>query len=165
MEPGKALCDHSWLFTLSVQSLVKLLTIGMEPRVRSVIHQGHQCSKPSLTGETRFHCEYGCILGMRTAAPRGGKQTVDPLDQWDCVLEWNCRASTISKFLVPRLHIYATLYSIVCDFNSSLLTFFKGTVAWDSCLFYLAYLYWSMQTITRLLKYFKRAALYCFAFQ
>jgi hypothetical protein len=34
MEPGKAMCDHSWLVTLLARSLVKLPIIGAEPRAR-----------------------------------------------------------------------------------------------------------------------------------
>jgi hypothetical protein len=36
--------------------------------------QGHQCSQTLLTGEPG---KFGCIPGMRSAAPLGGKQTVD----------------------------------------------------------------------------------------
>jgi hypothetical protein len=36
MELGKAMCDHSWLFTSSVRSLVKLSIAGLEPRTRPV---------------------------------------------------------------------------------------------------------------------------------
>ncbi len=49
--------------------------------------ESHFCSETALTEETalieetRFHCEIGCIPGMRTADPLDGKQTVDPLDQ------------------------------------------------------------------------------------
>ncbi len=35
-----------------------------------------------------------CIPRTRTADPLDRKQIVDPLDQWDCVVDWNCRAST-----------------------------------------------------------------------
>ncbi len=35
-----------------------------------------------------------CIPRMQTADLLDGKPTVDPLDQWDWVLEWNCRASS-----------------------------------------------------------------------
>jgi hypothetical protein len=45
MEPGKAMCDHSWLFTSSAQSLVKLPIVDVklsivdaEPRARTVIN-------------------------------------------------------------------------------------------------------------------------------
>ncbi len=40
MELEKAMFDHSWLFTLSAQSLVKLpiVGIGREPRARPVIN-------------------------------------------------------------------------------------------------------------------------------
>jgi hypothetical protein len=31
---------------------------------------------------------------MQMAAPLGGKQTVDPVDKWACVLNWSCRALT-----------------------------------------------------------------------
>jgi hypothetical protein len=48
---------------------------------------GHQCSETSLTEESQFQ-KCGCIPGMRTADPLGG--TVDPLNQWDCVVEWDC---------------------------------------------------------------------------
>ncbi len=43
---------------------------------------------------TRVHCKCGYIPRMRTVTPLGGKQTVVPLDQWDCLLEWSCGAST-----------------------------------------------------------------------
>jgi hypothetical protein len=38
MEPGKAMCDQSWLFKLSVRSLVKLSIVGTEPRARPEIN-------------------------------------------------------------------------------------------------------------------------------
>jgi hypothetical protein len=38
MELEKAMCDHSWLFTLSAQSLVKLPIVGAEPKARPVIN-------------------------------------------------------------------------------------------------------------------------------
>jgi hypothetical protein len=38
MEPGKAMCDYSWLFTSLERSLVKLPIVGMEPRVRTMIN-------------------------------------------------------------------------------------------------------------------------------
>jgi hypothetical protein len=38
MEPGKAMCNHSWLFASSAQSLVKLPIVGVEPRARLVIN-------------------------------------------------------------------------------------------------------------------------------
>jgi hypothetical protein len=45
MELGKAMCDHSWLFTSSAQSLVKLPIVDVklsivdaEPRARTVIN-------------------------------------------------------------------------------------------------------------------------------
>ncbi len=41
----------------------------------------------------RFHCKCGCIPGANHC-PLGGKQMVDPLDQWGCVQEWSCRTST-----------------------------------------------------------------------
>ncbi len=37
MEPGKAMCDHSWLLISSARILVKLPIVGTEPRVRPVI--------------------------------------------------------------------------------------------------------------------------------
>ncbi len=46
----------------------------------------------------------------------GGKQTVDPLDQWDCVVVWECRGSTILNFILasgPQTgsawHIYGSI--------------------------------------------------------
>jgi hypothetical protein len=39
-----------------------------------------QCSMTALTGESQFQ-KCGWIPRMQTAAPLGGKQTVDPLDQ------------------------------------------------------------------------------------
>jgi hypothetical protein len=83
MEPGKAMCDHSWLFASSARSLVKLPIVGTEPRVRPVInHIG-------VTNVVR-HCyqeKPGSILslcnsGTKTADPLDWKQTVEPLDQW-----------------------------------------------------------------------------------
>jgi hypothetical protein len=62
------------------------------------VHLLAYCKRPppALTGETWFHCECGCIPGTLTADPLDGKLTIDPLDQWDCVFEWYCRASTRS---------------------------------------------------------------------
>ncbi len=57
-------------------------TEGKDGRVPLVC----MCSETALTGETRFHCESGCIPGTRTADFLDEKQTVDPLDQQDCVL-------------------------------------------------------------------------------
>ncbi len=54
-----------------------------------------------VTGENRFHYQCGCIPGTQIADPLDGKQTVDPLDQWDCVLEWNCRAGLHTKVWYP----------------------------------------------------------------
>ncbi len=57
-----------------------------------------------------------CIPGMQTADPLDKKKTIDPLDQWDCVLEWNCRAST--KCNTPYLVIFALLilqYSLIAQ--------------------------------------------------
>ncbi len=50
---------------------------------------------------------------MQIADPLDRKQTVDPPDQWDCVLEWNCRASIIyflifEQFVVEYLHEFET---------------------------------------------------------
>ncbi len=58
--------------------------------------RGHHCSETALTGESQFHCESRCIPKTRTVYPLVRKQTVDPLDQWGCVFEWNCRASNCS---------------------------------------------------------------------
>ncbi len=38
MEPEKEMCDHSWLFTSSARSLVKLPIVGMEAWARPVIN-------------------------------------------------------------------------------------------------------------------------------
>jgi hypothetical protein len=46
-----------------------------------------------ITGESQFQM-CGCIPRMQTADPLGWKQTIDPLDQWDCVVVWECRSST-----------------------------------------------------------------------
>ncbi len=45
-------------------------------------------SETALTEETPLYCESGCIPGTWTADLLDRKQTVDPLDQWDWVLEW-----------------------------------------------------------------------------
>ncbi len=57
---------------------------------------GHWCSETMLTGELQFQ-KCGCIPGTQTVAPLGGTQTVDSLDQSDCVLVWECRSSTNSQ--------------------------------------------------------------------
>jgi hypothetical protein len=44
------------------------------------IRKMRYCSKTSLTGESQFQ-KCGCIPGTHTAAPLGGKQMVNPLDQ------------------------------------------------------------------------------------
>ncbi len=66
---------------------------GSEGEASDQSHKRHQCSETMLTGETRFHCELW-IPGTQTTDPLDRKQKVDPLDQWGCVLEWNCRVST-----------------------------------------------------------------------
>ncbi len=38
MESKEGMYDHSWLFTLSEQSLVKFNIVGEEPRARPVIN-------------------------------------------------------------------------------------------------------------------------------
>jgi hypothetical protein len=38
MELGEAMCDHSWLFTSSARSLVKLPIVEAEARARRVIN-------------------------------------------------------------------------------------------------------------------------------
>jgi hypothetical protein len=38
MEPREGMCDHSWLFTSSAQSLVKLPIVCAELRARLVIN-------------------------------------------------------------------------------------------------------------------------------
>jgi hypothetical protein len=48
------------------------------------------CSNTSLTGEPRS--TVSCTPGAQTAVSLGGKQTVDPLDQSDCVSEQSCKA-------------------------------------------------------------------------
>jgi hypothetical protein len=61
---------------------------------------------------------------MRTANPLDGKQTVDPLDQWDCVLEWNCRASTMACFYstyLPTIYTIITITSIKMNSSECLL--------------------------------------------
>jgi hypothetical protein len=82
MEPGKAMCNHSWLFTLSVRSLVKLPVVGIEPRVRPVINHVGVTNVPRHRQQEKpgsIMCL--CIPGTRTIDPLDGKQTVDPLDQ------------------------------------------------------------------------------------
>jgi hypothetical protein len=49
------------------------------------------CSETTLT-EVPKVCR--CIPWMQTADPLDGKQRVDPLDQLDCVVVWECRSST-----------------------------------------------------------------------
>ncbi len=63
--------------------------------------QGQQCSKTWLTGEPGSIVRVGASLEREPLPPwpLGGKQTVDPLDQWDCALEWSCRASTYYIYL------------------------------------------------------------------
>ncbi len=39
------------------------------------------CSETTLTGETQFHYESGCIPGTQIADPLDGEPMVDPLDQ------------------------------------------------------------------------------------
>jgi hypothetical protein len=38
MEPGKAMCNHSWLFTHCQRDPVKLSIVGTEPRARPEIN-------------------------------------------------------------------------------------------------------------------------------
>jgi hypothetical protein len=54
---------------------------------------GHQCSKTTLTGESRVHIS--TPQGIWTQVPCDRKQRVSPLDQWNMVkMEWDCRLST-----------------------------------------------------------------------
>ncbi len=57
-----------------------------------------------------------CIPGMQTAGPLDRKQMFDPLDQWDCVLEWNCRAST----RLPQQHNWGSNWSLCCEEDEDL---------------------------------------------
>ncbi len=58
-----------------------------------VSRRGHQCSKTTLTGESRFHTS--APQGIWTQVPCDGKQTGSPLDQWAMVrIKWDCRLST-----------------------------------------------------------------------
>ncbi len=45
--------------------------------------QGHQRSKTTLTGQSRFHIS--TPLGIWTRVPHDGKEMGSPLDQWDMV--------------------------------------------------------------------------------
>jgi hypothetical protein len=54
---------------------------GAQGEASDQSRRGHQYSETSLTGETRFHCESGCIPGAQTADPLDRKQMVDPQDQ------------------------------------------------------------------------------------
>ncbi len=56
--------------------------------------RGHQCSKTALTGIPSFSVSASCPLWVRNSAPCWGKQMVDPLDQWGCVRNGDCRTST-----------------------------------------------------------------------
>jgi hypothetical protein len=82
MEPGKTMCDHSWLFTSSARSLLKLPIVGMEPGARPEINH----VVVTYVARQRQQEKTGsivslCVSGTRTADPLDGKQTVDPLDQ------------------------------------------------------------------------------------
>ncbi len=66
----------------------------------------HQYKVTSLTGHPSSR-SMGATPVMWTAAPRGRKQTVDPLDQWDFVVVWECRSFTISHFSALRQRIYS----------------------------------------------------------
>ncbi len=46
------------------------------------------------------------IPGTRTSDLLVGKETVDPLDQWDCVVGWNCRPPECSGYGIQRGLIY-----------------------------------------------------------
>jgi hypothetical protein len=57
-------------------------------------YRGHQCSEISLTEDPSPWSASG-PPGVQTAAPLGGKQMVDPLDQWD---------------IAPQSHVSNNLY-------------------------------------------------------
>ncbi len=50
--------------------------------------------------------------------PPGGEQTVDPLVQWDCVLEWSCRPPQLPNF---------TSCITVCVHNTAHFSHYKST--------------------------------------
>jgi hypothetical protein len=74
-----------------------LVTVQDEARLRQGHNdqscRGHQCSKTTLTGESRFHIS--APQGIWTQVPCDGKQTGSPLDQWDMVrMKWDYRILT-----------------------------------------------------------------------
>jgi hypothetical protein len=79
------------LFKSLARILVKRPLKGNEASDRITFR--HQCSETSLT-ENPVPLWVWVHPWDVDAAPLGEKQTVDPLDQWVCVLEWSCRAST-----------------------------------------------------------------------
>jgi hypothetical protein len=90
------LFETSRIITLSHYGLV---TVRYEAHLRrghnDQLRQSHQCSETMLTGESRFHIS--TFIGLNPGPPHEGKQTDDPLDQWDCVwIQWDCRLSTRS---------------------------------------------------------------------
>ncbi len=63
----------------------------------------------------------GCTPGARTAASFGGKQTVYTLDQWDCIVERECRrlhkgTLKILKEYQPAKHSNNTKYFVLLSF-------------------------------------------------
>ncbi len=92
----KAVWDQVGLSHCQHEGLVK---IRDEARLRRGHNddqsgRGHQCSKTTLTGESRFHIS--TPQGIWTQVPCDGKQRVSPLDQWDIVrMKWDFRLSTM----------------------------------------------------------------------
>jgi hypothetical protein len=67
-------------------------------------HRGHQCSRTSLTGESRFHISPP--RGFEPVTLVAGSKQVSPLDQWDMVrIMWDCRLST---YIYIYIYIYAS---------------------------------------------------------
>ncbi len=86
------LCEIKWDYHIE-----GLVMVRDEARLRrghnDQSRQVHQCSKTTLTGESRFH--RSIPQGIWTQVPCDGKQTGSLMDQWDMVrMKWDCRLST-----------------------------------------------------------------------
>jgi hypothetical protein len=80
MRINQMLVSEKVLFDQKVSNSKISLVLGddVDTEVYTYIGPTQYCSETELTGETRFHCESGCIPRMRTADPLDGKQMLTP---------------------------------------------------------------------------------------
>jgi hypothetical protein len=96
---------------------------------------GHQCSETVLTEIPSSSVSVGCTPGAETPAQCGGKQSVDPLDQWDCVRNGDCRTSTMTC-LINNLILIFEMYIFMLHGHVSLIHKLYTTGWGSKCLIF-----------------------------